>query len=135
MDASQELFFDCPEIAQDIKKYFLASYSWSSTLSAWIRVVCASGRLTYIPGALFVCRTMAMQGHEGMKIESAHEITDDEKKVLADFGVARLGQSADIEYVVNPNLLAGARLRKGGKEVDMSLRSLITGAREGFVGG
>ena len=113
-----------------IKQRILEVCTLSEVTKVWLNVILNSGRLRHLLGALLVCRGMIMRGREVLCVESAHALSADEKKKLELFGKKKLGEHAGVTHVTNPDLLAGVRLRKGWREVDLSLQSHIIQTKE-----
>ena len=112
--------------ARSIIKMVLAD----ATLLAWCEVMLSAGRLSYIRGALLVCERHLLRGKESLVIESAHPLDKDAEQCLLTFAEAKLGKHRGVQFSVNPEFLAGVRLRKGWQEVDLSLWSCVSRARD-----
>ena len=105
----------------------------NETLLVWLKMMLDAGRLAYIDGALSVSDALIMRGREALVIESAHELEDPVRKNLESFGKEKMGEASQVQYVINPQLLAGVRLRKGWYEFDMSLHSYLVKAKESII--
>lgn len=113
-----------------IQDSLLAAFNWCALLQAWIKLMIQSRRLSHMEGALQVCYARVMRGHEELCIESAHVLSKKEQKILELLAYQKLGAFPSVVYKINPALLAGVCLRKGWKQIDMSLHSHIVRAKE-----
>ena len=113
-----------------VKKHVCKAFAWSGVMHVWLEVICDAGRVRHIEGAALVCRRIIMRGYETLYVESAHKLSVREKKQLEVFGKEKLGEHAGVAYTIKPDLLAGVRLRKGWREVDLSLQSHIVQLKE-----
>lgn len=118
--------------AEDVAavKTCIFSFDWPQVIKIWLSVILDAGRIRHILGAVLVCRRIVMRGRETLYVESAHALSPQEKEQLEIFGKKRLGECAGVAHTINPELLAGVRLRKGWQEVDLSLQSNIIQIKE-----
>ena len=116
---------------REIKEALYAA-QWHAVMRVWMDCMISAGRFTYIYGALKKCRGLIKCGREILCVESAQELTEQEKRAFEGFGRKVLGEYAYAKHVCVPGLFAGVRLRKGWKAIDLSLRAHMMQAKEGL---
>ncbi len=65
------------------------------------------------------------KSNEKVAIISAYPLNDEEKKVLKS-RFPMLEKNENVEYMINPNLIAGIQVKVGSKTYDLSLKGQLS---------
>jgi F-type H+-transporting ATPase subunit delta len=74
------------------------------------------------------------EGTVHVRVETAHALSEGERKRLRSLLESGLGQAVKLEEVVDPSLLGGARIDVAGKVVDGTLRARLGRLRDVLAG-
>jgi F-type H+-transporting ATPase subunit b len=80
-------------------------------------------------GKVVVLEGADLEGNEA-EVTSALPLTEAEKKTVSEDIMKKLGSSAKVKYVVDPNILGGLILRVGDKVIDGSVVNQMQNLRE-----
>jgi F-type H+-transporting ATPase subunit delta len=81
--------------------------------------------LHIVPELIFELKKISDQQIKKAVVETAIELTPNEKKEFKDLTDKKFGWKGDMEYVVDPDLLGGAKVTVGDQVLDLSVRAKI----------
>ena len=103
-----------------------------ASVLSFLKLICQKGRMPYLTDAMdqYAALLAASKRILNVKVTSAVELTDEEKRKLT----AKLEESGKgtvrAEYVIDPSLLAGLIVEVDGKMIDGSLRHRLQEIKE-----
>lgn len=106
----------------------------SPTTVALVSLVVGTGRIRELSDIVdrLLARTAASGNKSVAEVRSAVELTDDQKKRLAESIKEATGRDVDIVVIVDPNVLGGIVTQIGDTVIDGSVRSRLSKLRESF---
>jgi F-type H+-transporting ATPase subunit delta len=124
------------EVRQGVVDDILADKVDPATLRL-VRFVVIGGRPRDVVGTLYwlIDRTAEARGWRVAQVEAAFEVDDDGRRELSDSLSRLTGWPVDLQVTIEPELLAGVRVRIGDLQVDASARSRLDHLREHVVAG
>ena len=100
----------------------------SQTGGNLVRVLAENERLVEMAGvaAIFEEERDRIEGRSHVDVTSAFELTDTQRKNIADSMSKRLGTEVDISVTVDKSLIGGVVIRAGDTVIDASLRGRLS---------
>lgn len=100
-------------------------------------VLCTMKRLGHIESISesLLFSVLQASGIVPMKVESAHELTAEEKKLIESKFEKILGKKTEASYSVTPGILGGVRVSAGSRTFDGSITGGLSRLEESLIGG
>ena len=135
-DPSLREFLENPAISSHRKQRalleVLEAAGVNKTLAQFLRLVALKGRLAYIDEIVDEFEALAREhlGEKVVYVESAYPLTQDERDALTAALEEKLKKRVILRETVNPNLIAGVRIRIGDTVSDGSLNRALQTMQE-----
>ena len=93
----------------------------------FLQVVAANRRLFVLPGMIRSFRQMAAahRGEVEAEVTSAHALTDEQRRELAETLGRYAGKTVTMRESVDPSILGGLIVKIGSRQIDTSLRTKL----------
>jgi len=102
----------------------------------FLGVLAANGRLGVLPEVVraFATIAAAARGEVTAEVTSAHPLTDDQLRQLAEKLKIREGRDVKVKASVDPELLGGLVVRIGSRQIDSSIRTRLNSLAQAMKG-
>ena len=106
----------------------IADKALSDTGKNFVRVLAEKNRLKYVPDVrrVYEEERAESEGRSQVKVISAYELNDAEKKKIVSSMAKRLGTEVDLSVDVDDSLIGGVVIRAGDLVIDASLKGRMS---------